>query len=176
MIEFQGFPKIARLHKPITITEKLDGTNAQIYISDDGNTIMAGSRNRWLTVNDDNFGFANWVEANKDELLKLGPGRHFGEWWGKGIQRGYDLSERRFSLFNTHKWGNPELRPACCHVVHTLYHGDFSDTSINTAMYYLTKQGSFSAPGFMQPEGIIVYHSGSNTLFKKTFDDNHKGT
>jgi hypothetical protein len=79
------------------------------------------SRSRWITPDDDNFGFAAWVEANRDELLTLGPGRHFGEWWGSGIQRGYGLpkGEKRFSLFNVSRWG--ESRPACCHVVPVLY-------------------------------------------------------
>lgn len=34
--EFHEFPKIARYSRPIIITEKIDGTNAQICISDDG--------------------------------------------------------------------------------------------------------------------------------------------
>ena len=173
MTEFQSFGKIARLDKPIVITEKLDGTNAQIHITEDGN-IRAGSRNKYISIGDDNFGFAKWVEDNKEELLKLGHGRHFGEWWGVGIQRGYGLSERRFSLFNVAKWSSPEVRPSCCHIVPTLYTGDFNDRAIETAMYALDKHGSFAAQGFLKPEGIIVYHSGASTLFKKTFDDNHK--
>ncbi len=64
--------------------------------------MFIGSRTRWITAQDDNHGFARWVEGNKQELLKLGAGRHFGEWWGSGIQRGYGLQkgEKRFSLFN----------------------------------------------------------------------------
>jgi hypothetical protein len=64
-------------------------------------------------------------EEHRDDLLTLGPGRHFGEWWGAGIQRRYGLTEKRFSLFNVTRWG--EARPACCHVVPTLYRGPFSD-------------------------------------------------
>ena len=101
--EFQEFPKLARLSREVIITEKIDGTNAQIYI-DDAQNIMAGSRTRWISPEADNFGFAAWARAHRDELLTLGPGRHFGEWWGVGIQRGYGLSERRFSLFNTQRW------------------------------------------------------------------------
>jgi hypothetical protein len=99
--DFKGFGKIARLSRNMIITEKLDGTNAQVYI-DQWGEIRAGSRNRWIKVGDDNYGFAAWVEANKEELRKLGPGRHFGEWWGNGIQRGYGLpkGDKRFSLFN----------------------------------------------------------------------------
>ena len=36
MTEFQPFPKIPRLSREIVITEKIDGTNAQILITDDG--------------------------------------------------------------------------------------------------------------------------------------------
>src|SRR5436305_1822690 len=101
MIEFNAFPKIARLNRECVITEKIDGTNASILIDEDG-VVMAGSRTRWITPENDNFGFAKWVEANKSELMKLGVGHHFGEWWGSGIQRGYGLTkgEKRFSLFN----------------------------------------------------------------------------
>jgi hypothetical protein len=87
-MEFTEFPKMARLTREVIVTEKIDGTNAQIFIGEDG-TIMAGSRTRWITPQDDNFGFAGWVDAHRDELLTLGPGRHFGEWWGAGIQRRY---------------------------------------------------------------------------------------
>ena len=79
MIEHQEFPKMARLSREVIITEKIDGTNAQIFISEEG-IILAGSRTRWITTQDDNFGFAKWVEENKEELLKLGAGRHFGAW------------------------------------------------------------------------------------------------
>ena len=104
-LEFREFPKIARLSREMIITEKIDGTNAQILITEDGQ-ILTGSRNRWITPQDDNYGFAKWVEENKQEILKLGVGRHFGEWWGGGIQRGYNLpkGEKRFSLFNVSRW------------------------------------------------------------------------
>src|SRR5687768_207065 len=85
---FQPFPKIARFSREIVITEKIDGTNAQVFIDESGN-VIAGSRSRWITPQDDNFGFAKWVAENRIDLLGLGPGRHYGEWWGLGVQRGY---------------------------------------------------------------------------------------
>ena len=56
--EFQKFPKIPRLNRGIIITEKIDGTNAQILITEDGQ-IFPGSRKRWLqqTGRGDNYGF-----------------------------------------------------------------------------------------------------------------------
>jgi hypothetical protein len=173
MSEFVSFGKIPRLlNMPMLISEKIDGTNAQILISDDGTEIQAGSRKRFIKVGDDNFGFAAWVEANKEELLTLGPGRHFGEWWGKGIQRGYGITEKRFSLFNTGKWSTG--RPACTSIVPVLYYGQFSQQKIEEVKAELLVTGSHAAP-FMNPEGIIIFLPKANLLFKSTYDDNHKG-
>lgn len=170
---FQPFPKMARLTRGCVITEKLDGTNAQIFISADGQSIRAGSRNRWISPTDDNYGFAGWVESNRDELLKLGPGRHFGEWWGAGIQRRYGFAgpnAKFFSLFNTGRWlTNPDL-PLCCNVVPLLYAGVFNDAAVERTLDLLRLKGSTASPGFMQPEGIVVFHSASQTLFKKTIE------
>lgn len=186
--EFQPWPKTPRLKKDMIVTEKLDGTNAQIYITEFCD-IYAGSRNRWLTRADDNYGFAAWVQANRRDLLKLGPGRHFGEWWGKGIQRGYGLEGRCFSLFNTIRWHeagrdprcissewekekrySQEL-PPCVGLVPVIYRGPF-DTSVCVGLLdALKRTGSLARPGFMNPEGIIVYHVAANRGFKLTYDD-----
>lgn len=175
--QFEAFPKMGRLFRDIVITEKLDGTNAQIFISEDGSTIKAGSRTRWITPGDDNYGFARWVEANKKDLSKLGPGRHYGEWWGEGIQRKYNIGEKRFSLFNTERWKDRSTLPACCHVVPVLYKGQFNETSIYDVMWGLEENGSVASPGFMKPEGIIVYHTAARIAFKYTLEgDGHKGS
>lgn len=170
MIPFVEFPKISRLNREIVITEKIDGTNAQVYINDTGDQAMAGSRSRWITPGDDNFGFARWVADNHDELLKLGPGSHFGEWWGAGIQRRYGLNEKRFSLFNTARWS--EDRPACCSVVPVLARGNLLDIDIRGVLEGLRTGGSVAAPGFSNPEGIVVFHEPSRSLFKMTLDKN----
>jgi hypothetical protein len=173
-MEFVAFPKMARLSREIIVTEKLDGTNAQIFIGEDGE-FAVGSRTRWITPEQDNYGFARWAHDNRDELLQLGPGRHFGEWWGSGIQRRYNVPEKRFSLFNVARWG--EDRPACCHVVPVLYRGEFSQLAINDCLTRLGFEGSVAAPGFMKPEGIVVFHVAGNVGFKKTLekDDQPKG-
>lgn len=177
MTNFREFNKIPRLTRNCTITEKIDGTNASIYIGEDGE-FLVGSRTRWITPENDNFGFARWAYEHKDELLALGPGHHFGEWWGQGIQRGYGLKEKRFSLFNTSRWSDDAVRPACCHVVPVLIQGDFRSDLVSAAMRYLIEKGSLAAPGFMKPEGIVVYHVAGNCYFKKTIDkdDEHKGS
>ena len=100
--EFEPFQKISRLYRDVVITEKLDGTNGQIVVSEDGD-VRAASRSRWIAPDDDNYGFARWVNANESELRELGPGRHFGEWWGSGIQRNYSQPVKRFSLFRSQR-------------------------------------------------------------------------
>jgi hypothetical protein len=186
--EFTEFPKIARLSRECVVTEKIDGTNAVILIDEYGG-IWPGSRSRWITPEDDNFGFARWVKENQDELIKLGPGRHFGEWWGSGIQRGYGLKEKRFSLFNVIRWceHNKEPRPiptqdptaavkmqerlpACVSLVPELYRGLFDTQQIQVALDGLLLGGSAAAPGFLKPEGIVVFHIAGNVGFKKTIE------
>lgn len=210
---FQSFPKISRLYREIIITEKIDGTNAQILIATgsvlslgkDGFApalaqvgefyVYAGSRSRFLTLDDDNFGFAAWVKEHAEDLVKLGPGRHFGEWWGQGIQRRYGLNERRFSLFDVDRWHPPSvcfqavplayttppatlaLAPDCCHVVPVLYRGVWDEDALRKAVYSLRNTGSLAAPGFPKPEGIVIYHTAARQMFKVTLenDDQPKG-
>lgn len=174
-VEFQAFPKIARLHREIVVTEKIDGTNACVHVAEDG-TVLAGSRSRWITPEADNFGFARWVRDHEEELrVGLGFGTHFGEWWGAGIQRRYGLAEKRFSLFNVSRWS--EVRPSCCGIVPTLYRGVFDHDEIRRCLKRLETEGSVAAPGFMKPEGIVVFHVASGQLFKATIerDEEPKG-
>lgn len=174
-MEFRPFQKIPRLSRECTISEKIDGTNASVYIGEDG-TFLTGSRTRWITPENDNYGFARWARENKDELLLLGPGHHFGEWWGAGVQRRYGLTEKRFSLLNTHRWSDAAgVRPACCHVVPVLYQGPFTTFYVTEALMRLEKEGSAAAPGFMDPEGVVVYHEASGALFKKTIKGDEEG-
>lgn len=172
MIEFKEFPKIARLNREVIVTEKIDGTNAAIVIDEDGN-VAAQSRTRLITPEDDNFGFAAWVLEHHMELFeKLGPGHHFGEWWGRGIQRGYGLSERRFSLFNVSRWSDPAVRPECCDCVPVLRRGTaaMSFDVAKEAMDALRRYGSAAVPGFMKPEGIVCFHVQGNLMFKATLE------
>lgn len=205
MSRYVEFPKIARLSREIIITEKIDGTNASIVIvskpasgSDwsinppdlvydpnyviaekDGYVMLAGSRTKFVKPGEDNHGFAAWVVSNADQLFGLGPGQHFGEWWGSGIQRGYNLpkGEKRFSLFNTSRWGEhrdmfkfPGEKPECCHVVPVLGKGPFDTVIIDGVLAGLRAAGSVAAPGFLRPEGIVIYHTAANLFFKKTIE------
>lgn len=202
-MDFQEFPKMGRLTRECVITEKIDGTNAQVFIGEIDGTqreypphvrvgnwfIAAGSRNRYITPDADNFGFASWVRDHVDELVALGPGRHYGEWWGAGIQRRYGLTEKRFSLFNVARWhrvggapyvtesADPRVEskasteaPACCYVVPVLFRGLFGPSAADNMIAKLRHEGSQAAPGFMRPEGIVIYHSATGTMFKKTLE------
>ncbi len=190
MNEFIRFPKIPRYSRDCIVTEKIDGTNGQIYIEQAESdlpgsvaraahgmemfNVYAGSRSLWLTTGKDNHNFARWVADNAIELLKLGPGRHYGEWWGQGINRGYGLKEKRFSLFNVTRWSNSLARPACCHVVPVLWVGDFPPP-VEMILANLKLHGSSAAPGYMNPEGIVVFQAAGNLLFKKTFTKDEEG-
>lgn len=170
---FEKFPKIPRMKDgtlEVVITEKLDGTNAQVYITED-RKIFAGSRNRWIFPGDDNYGFAKWVDENKDELVEgLGHGHHYGEWWGAGIQRRYGMDTKQFSLFNTHRWGDHNPPPCGIGVVPVLWSGNYYDKVITDVMTLLKEQGSKAAPGFMKPEGIVIYFPQTRHLAKATFE------
>ena len=152
-------------------------TGLQIYIGPEGGEFLIGSRTRWITPENDNHGFARWAMDHEEELKQLGPGRHFGEWWGQGIQRGYGLKEKRFSLINVKRWGENPFRPACCHVVPVIFEWDFGQIDFNQVLEHLKEHGSYAAPGFMKPEGIIIYHVPGNLMFKKTIekDEEPKG-
>lgn len=146
--EFQAWPKIPRWeNETYTITEKLDGTNGCIIITEDGD-VFAQSRTRILkeTSDGDNYGFCKWVRGNASALLALQPGYHFGEWWGKGINRNYGLKERRFSLFNI--WIDI---PDCIHRVPVI------EETYEKSWYRLMQEGSIAAPGFMNPEGFVMH-------------------
>jgi hypothetical protein len=174
---FPAYRSIPRLRRDCIITEKIDGTNALIEIGEDalGPTIRAGSRSRWIAPgkSTDNFGFAQWVQDHRLDLYTLGPGLHYGEWWGKGIQRGYGLDEKRFSLFHT---AGIQSLPDCISVAPVLYDGPFDSHHIHNVLTDLAMHGSKAAPGFMKPEGIVIYHIASRQLFKQTLDgDGHKG-
>lgn len=220
-IEFEAFPKIARLNRNITITEKIDGTNAAVvivpidesgihFVEDsrddehaifsfawddaeredpidppvisvcDGHFILAQSRNRFITPGADNYGFAGWVATNAQALVEiLGPGRHFGEWWGSGIQRGYGLKKgvKQFSLFNTARWNDIEIAAAQFStghiglgVVPVLYEGIFDQAEIDERLTRLRTLGSEAAFGYNRPEGIVVYHHALRTYVKVTLE------
>ena len=152
--------------------------------------VYAQSRKRLLTVGKqtDNFGFAAWVKENALELAAgQGEGYHYGEWWGSGIQRAYGLrdGERVFSLFNAGRWHDQQANgcgesavPDCCRVVPVLATGTTINAVAEGAIAMLEDNGSFAAPGFNAPEGVVVYHTAACQTFKVTLENDAaaKGT
>lgn len=174
---FTPWPKVARLNRDIVITEKIDGTNAAIVITEEGD-VFAQSRTQLITPEQDNFGFARWVHENEDELAGgLGVGIHFGEWWGLGIQRGYGLKEKRFSLFNTARWRDVEevtTPGGIVSLVPILYEGPFSEQAVKDAVQRLRDGGSLAAPGFDKPEGVVLFHTAARIMLKVTLEKDEK--
>ena len=192
--KFIPWPKTPRWsNETITVTEKIDGTNAQINITycgkgvnwngeveplavrtlenGDQQILQAGSRNRWLTVQDDNFGFAKWCVENQTGLFDIFQhGRIYGEWWGQGIQRGYDCPGKLFSMFNTRF---PIERCSSVEgltVVPVLYEGKYSDEVIKDLANDLVKNGSRASPGFMKVEGLCIYMHSTDRVYKVVID------
>ena len=93
---------------------KLHGTNAGIVIAGLGKRPSAQSRTRPITVNDDNAGFAMFVETIPQDVVDrlyiefnpIGKGvlTLFGEWCGGNIQSGVALNEcpKHFVAFGAH--------------------------------------------------------------------------
>jgi len=123
MSKFKEFPKIGQFRHfvkdishargrgeikdrfiQITGTVKLHGTNAGIGYDPVTQEVWAQKRSQVITSENDNFGFAKYVEDNK-ELLKASFADHcsehliegiviiYGEWAGKGIQKSVGISE-----------------------------------------------------------------------------------
>lgn len=202
-VEFQAWPKTPRLFRDIVITEKLDGTNAAIQITPleeldrvihehggieyfdpqpiaviDGFAVHAQSRNRLIFPGKttDNYGFAGWVERNAASLVEdLGAGIHYGEWWGQGIARKYSAQHKTFSLFNVARYAEITFNTPSLDLVPVLYEGPFDELQITVELHKLQTGGSVASPGFMNPEGICVYHSASRQVFKVTLDNQDAG-
>jgi len=204
MSEFKSFGKIPALENSplrVRITQKIHGTNAQIYIypqetytGEEAFGIKAGSRSRWLTAEDDNHGFAKWVDEHHEFLIKfLGPGRHYGEWAGKGINRGEGLDRKRFFLFDEERFRKNltrldnadeimsvflELGISSVPVLVDMEFIKFSTENLmtfDTVLDRLKEMGSLIKEGYMFPEGIVIeiYDAkrvNPSIFLKKTFD------
>lgn len=189
--EFRPWPKLSRWSRDVIITEKIDGTNACVIIRkvDETTTEFVGcqSRSKLITPDDDNYGFAKWAYSNGKFLAHvLGEGHHYGEWWGQGIQRNYGMKKKKFSLFNSTRWKDllninsvekMEISDIGLDVVPVLWEGSMDEAHLRMqiVMQDLEQKGSVASAGYMNPEGIVLFHSAAGTLFKKTFENDEKG-
>ena len=179
------FQKLPRFHGQCQITEKIDGTQARIMIkqrSDDESLVVpasvrfgmldifAGSRRRLLLPEqNDNFAFRAWVAEHARALVEhlQEGGTYFGEWYGRGIGRDYDLDEKRLVLFS-----QTGAVPGLFECVPVLYEGPFSQEAAYYCLERLQKSGSVLVPGYQEPEGIVIAFSVGpfHYRWKMTFD------
>ena len=167
-IEFKSWGKIKRDNPlNVTITEKIDGTNACVIIQDN-EVVGAQSRKRLITKDDDNYGFAQWAEDNSSDLIRLGDGYHYGEWAGVGIQKNpHKLDKKELFLFNTFRWNENNLNlPICCNVVPVLFSGLLEIITIDNVMRDLLDKAD--AQGYTA-EGIVIYSHAFRQYTKQTF-------
>lgn len=99
------------------------GTNSSVHFNPKTNEFWCESRNNIISVDSDNAGFARFIENNKLVVLDLiqsikNPNLEtisiFGEWAGKGIQKGVAISEvdKFFSIFKVgieERWTSNEV-------------------------------------------------------------------
>ena len=116
MAEFRKYDHVERIgHDAVQGIEiglvhvfpKLDGTNASIWL--EGDELCAGSRSRKLGEHQDNAGFWNWTQNNRDSLFTLlmetvgTDGRLYGEWLVPHTLKTYrEDAWRRFWVFDAH--------------------------------------------------------------------------
>lgn len=169
------------------VFDHMDSLICQVFTPTNGYYVFAQSRSKLITPgkSTDNHGFARYVQDNAQEIVaKLGEGRHFGEWVGPGInKRHYNLKTKQFALFNAARWRDADL-PQGVTTVPILVDNQYLEdpgTAAVRAMEALKNQGSEFGPqdhhglGFMNPEGVVMYHAPSRTSFKKTFDYDEQG-
>lgn len=164
LVEHKKFGKIPRLgNLNVVITEKLDGTNGVVWVSPDKSLLHAGSRNKWLTENDDNAGFYKFCTENAEALLRLDPGYHYGEFVGPGIQKNrYGLAEKQFFLFDTRLEERYADHP-CIHTVPLIDTATFDNIKV-------PERGTLSKIGLSIVEGYMLYIPQLHQYIKIVYD------
>lgn len=89
-----------------TIFPKLDGTNASVWRSS-GGELQAGSRNRQLSLENDNQGFMQYIMDNKDKydlfFYRNPEARLYGEWLVPHTLKTYrDDAWKKFYVFDVY--------------------------------------------------------------------------
>ena len=200
MSNYASFPSIERLENIYcVISEKVDGTNSLIEINEvfpvgepKEIQVRFGSRNRYITFNNDNAGFANFfrhyearfkdvaadiilkeLEVSGETLTECQeqyPLRIYGEWFGSGIQRGYGLKDKFFMPFSTF-YAEKLIEYQVPNIIkpNIMYTGKFSQEIADICMQTLTN-GSLVIPEFKRPEGIVIHFPKYNLRLKQTFE------
>lgn len=168
-IPHRSFPKIPRVNNVnVIITEKLDGTNGVIWVSEDKQHFKFGSRNKWVGYGkDDNAGFYQFCMDNVDLLERLDPGYHYGEFVGPGIQSNkYGLTEKMFYFFDT-RLKNRFEDSKVLHTVPLVAVCDLRDIP-----QFLPLQGTKSAIGNTTVEGYMLFIPEAMKYIKCVYEKN----
>lgn len=98
------------------------------------------------------------------------------------------MDGKHFSLFNAARWadaatGNKDWWPLLS-TVPVLYEGPFMASRedmlrdgvspVHEVLADLGIGGSKAAPGYMKPEGIVIWHTAARTMFKVTLEGDEK--
>lgn len=177
MIEFKAWPKTTRLCSKCVITEKLHGSNGavifHVYEVNGERTIKiaAQTRNRLVSIKDDQTGIAMWallnyqtlmedlIQEDADGSIKLGTFYHYGEFMTRGHKEGH------FYLFNTKRWGASQFLTPTLKTVPVLFEGEYYEGVVEEMLEDLRTNGSRVHPG-LPAEGVVTYWPGDDTMKK----------
>lgn len=188
--EFEAWPKTLHVDKvlgKVIVTEKIDGTNACLFFYPNGEMFVQ-SRNRIITPDQDNAGFAKWAYRNQKDLFYIfGPGRHYGEWWGHKIGRTYDMTYNVFSVFNNgrfykteansndsmstraHEMGLGEEISAVPHIFTGMYGSPEMDGAIDAFSGGMSLAALEYGIEYPNPEGVCFYFREFDKVAKLVF-------
>ena len=149
---------------------KIDGTNASVWMDSEGN-VKAGSRNRELTLDNDNAGFYAFVLENKSikkYLTKHPTHRLFGEWLVPHSLKTYrDNAWRRFYIFDVCIDKNDDELEYIPYSIYKTMLEDFNldyivplavvkNGSYDQFIHYLDKNNYLIQDGQGNGEGIVI--------------------
>ena len=154
------------LFRDVTISEKIDGTNAQVFVvAEDrgrrqpGRGLGGSLRKRTTSVSrrGSPIMLTSCASSAQDVIS--------AEWYGRGIQRRYGLQDRRFALFNSCTDGPRSARRAAA-IVPVLTTRTMGADVVSECLETLRSGGSLARSGFHAPGGIVIYHHASGGMFR----------
>lgn len=180
--EFKAWREIEKftgIH--VIVTEKIHGANCHVNVvsQPDGSLkAIAGKRTSYVGTQG-LFGFGEFVTSNEKEICeKLGPGRHYAEWTGAGVNGDYGLKNKTAVLFNTRHHGPKKaagVLPDRFDVVPVLYDGPYVQEKIDEVLADLKANGSKFSHGYMRPEGVVLFFPLFNAYKKIVFKPEETG-
>lgn len=55
-----------------------------------------------------------------------------------------------------------------------LYSGQFDEGEVRAALWSLELEGSVAEPGYMNPEGVVTFHSASGQVYKTLIENDEQ--